>query len=259
MSPPLQKAVFSAEKLLSRTNGHIAVAISGANGNGHAHDASDLDALRAAIEKLTEKVDSLAQGGTLAAPNGTAPSLPGIGANVDQATLDKVRNEVEQIAARITLTKQEIASLKHPLAKEDKLTSASCELSAVVKATEEATTAIMQTAEHLDEIVREITTQVTDAYVISRLNEMSEHITKLFEACSFQDLTGQRITKVVKTLDYIEERVETMQVIWGRKDIEKIPVPENDLVRKDDGLSLHGPSDAAQGAISQDDIDKLFN
>jgi chemotaxis protein CheZ len=256
MSPPPQKPVFSAEKLLGRTNGHIA-AVTAANGNGHA--ATDLDALRAAVEKLTEKVDSLAQGGAVAAPNGTAPSLPGVGANVDQATLDKVRIEVEQIAARITLTKQEIASLKHPLAKEDKLSSASCELSAVVKATEEATTAIMQTAEHLDEIVREITTQVTDAYVVSRLNEMSEYITKLFEACSFQDLTGQRITKVVKTLDYIEERVETMQVIWGRKDIEKLPVPDHELQKVDAGLVLHGPSDAAQGAISQDDIDKLFN
>jgi chemotaxis protein CheZ len=88
---------------------------------------------------------------------------------------------------------------------------------------------------------------------------MTEHITKLFEACSFQDLTGQRITKVVKTIDFIEDRIETMQVIWGRKDIEKIPVPDNDLDKKDDGLVLHGPSDAAGGAISQDEVDKLFS
>jgi chemotaxis protein CheZ len=257
MSPPPQKPVFSAEKLLGRSNGHITAAV---NGNGHAHASTDMDALRAAVEKLTEKVDNLVTGGAVvAAPvNGTAPSLPGAGA-VDQATLDKVRAEVEQIAARITLTKQEIASLKHPLAKEDKLSSASYELSAVVKATEEATSAIMGTAEHLDEIVREITTHITDSYVISRLNEMTESITKLFEACSFQDLTGQRITKVVKTLDYIEERVETMQVIWGRKDIESLPMTDHEIQRVDAGLVLHGPTGADQGAISQDDIDKLFN
>jgi len=133
------------------------------------------------------------------------------------------------------------------------------ELSAVVKATEEATGAIMQVAEHLDEVAREITTHITDAYVISRLNEMTDSITKLFEACSFQDLTGQRITKVVKTIDFIEERVEMMQVIWGRKDIEKMPLPQDQISKTDAGLVLHGPSDASQGAISQDEVDKLFN
>mgnify|MGYP003340980292 CR=1 FL=1 len=51
--------------------------------------------------------------------------------------------------------REEIATLKHPLAKDDKLASASMELSAVVKATEEATGAIMQVAEHLDELARE--------------------------------------------------------------------------------------------------------
>jgi chemotaxis protein CheZ len=180
-------------------------------------------------------------------------------ASMDQAALDKVKAEVEAIAARITLTKQEIAALKHPLAKDDKLHSASMELSAVVKATEEATTAIMQVAERLDETTREVTSLVTDSYAISRLNEMSEQITKLYEACSFQDLTGQRITKVVKTIDYIEERIETMQVIWGKKDIEKLPIPEDDgIVKKDGDLELHGPQNAGQ-AISQDDIDKLFD
>jgi chemotaxis protein CheZ len=257
MSPPPQKPVFSAEKLLGRSNGHITATVNG-NGHAHSHTPTDLDALRAAVEKLTEKVDSLAQGG-LAVPNAVVASLPGVTASPDQTNFDKVRNEVDQIAARITLTKQEIASLKHPLAKEDKLSSASYELSAVVKATEEATTAIMQTAEHLDEIVREVTTHINDAYVVSQLNEMTESITKLFEACSFQDLTGQRITKVVKTLDYIEERVETMQAIWGRKDLENFAVPDQEIHKVDAGLVLHGPSDANQGAISQDDIDKLFN
>lgn len=252
MSPPPQKAVFSAEAHLGRVNGH-------GHGpkNGHAVETAGLDDLKAEIKRLGEKIDGLA-GGQLPVAGSTAVPQAGAG-TADQAALDKVRNEVEAIAARITLTKQEIAALKHPLAKEDKLSSASLELSAVVKSTEEATQSIMQVAEHLDELAREVTSLVTDSYVVQRLNEMTEYITKLFEACSFQDLTGQRITKVVKTIDFIEERIETMQVIWGRKDIEKIPVPEDEIHKKDDGLVLHGPTDAAGGAISQDEVDKLFS
>lgn len=251
MSPTYpQKPVFSAEILLGRSNGHAV--------NGHDETsiaAGDIESLRTEIRALGEKIDALAGGGGAPA---AAPGLPANATAMDQAALDKVRAEVEAIAARITLTKQEIAALKHPLAKDDKLHSASMELSAVVKATEEATTAIMQVAEHLDEITREVTSHVSDSYVVSRLNEMSEQITKLYEACSFQDLTGQRITKVVKTIDYIEQRIETMQVIWGKKDLEKLPIPEDEITKKDGNLELHGPQ-AANEAISQDDIDKLFD
>ncbi len=258
MAPPFpQKSVFSAEVHLGRTNGHGTnghAAKVPTNGAGHAVPDGDVAGLRAEIQALSAKIDALGKGGVAPAEAGAGIVTP----NMDQAALDKVKAEVEAIAARITLTKQEIANLKHPLAREDKLHSASMELSAVVKSTEEATTAIMQVAEHLDEIVREVTTHVADGYVVSRLNEMTEQITKLFEACSFQDLTGQRITKVVKTIDYIEERIETMQVIWGRKDIEKMAVTEDGIIKKDGDLELHGPQ-AATEAISQDDIDKLFN
>lgn len=253
MSPPPQKPIFSAELHLGRANGH-------SHANGHAEPASapaaGLDDLRAELKRLSDKIDAMSNRAVL--PGGPVAELAA--SAEDQAALDKVRHEVEAIAARITLTKQEIAALRHPLAKDDKLSSASLELSAVVKSTEEATQAIMQVAEHLDEITREVTSLVSDAYVVTRLNEMSESITRLFEACSFQDLTGQRITKVVKTIDFIEERIETMQVIWGRKDLEKIPVPDEDVIHKmDDGLVLHGPTDSAGGAISQDEVDKLFS
>jgi chemotaxis protein CheZ len=261
MAPPFpQKSVFSAEVHLGRTNGHGMNGHSTSHaGNGHAngsHAMADADVakLHAEIKALGVKIDGLAKGGIAPVAEGTIA----VASNLDQAALDKVKAEVEAIAARITLTKQEIANLRHPLAKEDKLHSASMELSAVVQSTEEATSAIMGVAEHLDEIAREIASHVTDTYVVSRLNEMTDSITKLFEACSFQDLTGQRITKVVKTIGYIEERIETMQVIWGRKDIEKMPMADDGIIKKDGDLDLHGPQAQAE-AISQDDIDKLFN
>jgi chemotaxis regulatin CheY-phosphate phosphatase CheZ len=45
---------------------------------------------------------------------------------------------------------------------------------------------------------------------------MNEAVVKIFEACNFQDLTGQRITKVVRALSFIEERVEAMMGVWNK-------------------------------------------
>ena len=53
---------------------------------------------------------------------------------------------------------------------------------------------------------------------------------KIFEACNFQDLTGQRITKVVGTLKFIETHIVRMMEIWGGleafKDIEAETIAE---------------------------------
>ncbi|HAQ00066.1 MAG TPA: hypothetical protein DCQ35_08595, partial [Rhodospirillum rubrum] len=76
------------------------------------------------------------------------------------------------------------------------------------------------------------------------------------EACNFQDLTGQRITKVVNTMKFVEERVDKMMAIWGResfRDLEEDPP----MIAAGDNRLLNGPQDVGKG-ISQDEIDRLF-
>jgi chemotaxis protein CheZ len=82
---------------------------------------------------------------------------------------------------------------------------------------------------------------------------------KIFEACNFQDLTGQRITKVVRALSFIEERVEAMMGVWNKREFETMPLPPG-MAAKDGDLDLHGPNkvDQSKGMISQADIDALF-
>jgi chemotaxis protein CheZ len=88
---------------------------------------------------------------------------------------------------------------------------------------------------------------------------MNEAVVKIFEACNFQDLTGQRITKVVRALSFIEERVEAMMGVWNKREFETMPLPPG-MAAKDGDLDLHGPNkvDQAKGMISQADIDALF-
>ena len=61
---------------------------------------------------------------------------------------------------------------------------------------------------------------------------MQERVIKIFEACNFQDLTGQRITKVVATLKFIETHIVRMMEIWGGleafKDIEAETIAERE-------------------------------
>jgi chemotaxis protein CheZ len=81
----------------------------------------------------------------------------------------------------------------------------------------------------------------------------------VFEACNFQDLTGQRITKVVNTLRFVEERIIKMMEIWGGADKFKDIEVELEHRMGDQGL-LNGPSlGTDQDIASQDDIDALFN
>lgn len=177
---------------------------------------------------------------------------------MDKEQIELIQVEIADISGRIKATKVEMAALRHPLAGEDKFAQASEELSAVVSSTEEATNIIMAATEELEEIVQEVRAQLPDGYQSSRINDMNDLIVRIFEACNFQDLTGQRITKVVRALSFIEERVDAMMGVWNRREFEAMPLPPS-VVHRDNDLELHGPAEhGVDGNFSQADIDALF-
>lgn len=177
---------------------------------------------------------------------------------MDIQQIDQIQAEVADISGRIKATKVEMAALRHPLAGEDRFIQASQELSAVVSSTEAATNTIMGCAEELEEIVSELKASTSDGYQKDRLGDMHEVVVRIYEACNFQDLTGQRITKVVRALSFIEERIESMMSLWNRREFEAMPLPPS-TTAMDGELELHGPSEETQtGNISQADIDALF-
>ena len=83
----------------------------------------------------------------------------------------------------------------------------------------------------------------------------------IMEACSFQDITGQRITKIVRSMKFVEERVDKMVQLWGRAEIENLASSldlSSEEDERDKRLNLSGPQ-MPDEAISQDDIDALFD
>jgi chemotaxis protein CheZ len=88
----------------------------------------------------------------------------------------------------------------------------------------------------------------------------------IYEACNFQDLTGQRISRVCDTLSFVEERVNRMVEVWGGLDsLSQIMAQEVENMRfQQEALGTHalaaGPAMiGADGYVGQDDIDALFD
>lgn len=174
-----------------------------------------------------------------------------------QAEVSMLKTELRALAVCIEQTKSEIAALKPTDSADDRLTVVASELDAIVVSTERATQQILEAAEKIETLTSEIQAHGADNYVSRVAEDINEAVVTMYEACNFQDITGQRITKVVRTLKYIEARIMAMVDIWGPDNIAEIIPKAHDEHRDEETKLLNGPALENQG-ISQDEIDKLF-
>jgi chemotaxis protein CheZ len=166
----------------------------------------------------------------------------------------RLYQELESLAEYIHRAKAELAQLRSDDLQSRYIASATDELDAIVGATENATNSILDHAEKLEDIAREL-----DPAIGQKLTEAT---TAIFEACNFQDITGQRITKVVKALKHIEERIEALVSAFGPemaavRAAEAAAAPEPGEKPSDQDL-LNGPQ-LPEAAHDQAAIDALFN
>jgi len=163
----------------------------------------------------------------------------------DQQTFEDLR----KISYQISDTKRDLADFRADEMHDEHIPQAGLELDAVVEATESATDKIMGAAEII------MAGDPSDPEAYSEM--VNNKVIEIFEACSFQDITGQRISKVVKTLNLIDEQIKC---IVDRMD--------NERTNKDDGGSrpsgeslltglLNGPALGGAG-IDQDEVDSHF-
>ncbi len=153
--------------------------------------------------------------------------------------------------------RQEIAAIYRPADDDNQFDSMADQLDAIVGATEEATNTIMEAMENNDEILARLREGITDTDHLACLDRIAANGAAVFEACSVQDITGQRVTKVVKSVSYVEERINALIEICGKDELESVDVKPEREKTADEKL-MHGPQLAGEG-ISQDDIDKLFD
>lgn len=169
---------------------------------------------------------------------------------------------VDDIQRRLEVTKAEISALESKgIGSEEKTSRTTDELRAVITGTEEATDTILAAAETIDAIAQRMAESPDDATKADG-QTIADAVIQIFEACNFQDISGQRITKVVESLRFIEERIASMIDVW--QTLNKVnaaaapPPPAEETVPPEKSL-LNGPSlKDDPGVVSQDDVDAMF-
>lgn len=166
--------------------------------------------------------------------------------------MDKVAVELRELLQFIDTAKSELVGIQAKSLSNRDIPDAGVQLDAVVAATEDAAGTIMDAADTLDTMSDQM-----DDDVGVKLGEIA---TNLFQASSFQDLTGQRISKVAKTLTHLEERLNALADAIGDDYVEPA---EEEIAVDDEGVAvndadlLHGPQLEGEGN-TQEEIDALL-
>ncbi|MDC7683916.1 protein phosphatase CheZ [Asticcacaulis sp. BYS171W] len=162
--------------------------------------------------------------------------------------LDKRRaEEFRIIAGYIAKAKEEIRELRPQDLSQERIPTAGAELEAITRDTENATHTIMNAAEAI------MGMDVSDPKAYKAA--VDDQVMQIFEACSFQDITGQRVSKVINVLKQIEERVGKLATTLGVEDKE-VPLTEKEIRARD--LLLNGPAIGGP-ETRQDAIDAMFD
>jgi chemotaxis protein CheZ len=158
--------------------------------------------------------------------------------------------EVEDLGRVIANARAEIAALEVDDITASHIPSATDELDAIVAHTAGATDSILEVCETLDRVAGGLSGEAAAS--------LQDATTRIYEACSFQDITGQRITKIVATLKTIDAKVAQMLAAFSsqphnapppRPSVERLPAASEQLT--------NGPQLPAN-AMGQTDIDKLL-
>jgi len=189
-----------------------------------------------------------------------ALSMEDVGALFEQlsATLHPPENstetgfsdEIRKLAIFIEQTKNEIVNIAGIQETQDK-EGATLHLDAVIKTTENATQTIMDAVDAIQATADKVGGECQKS--------VAESVTKIYEACNFQDLTGQRLSKVIKMIDEIDARINNLLKLSG-KQVTSSGQGKLEIVKPAPGNSGHllsGPQ-LPDAAPSQADIDALF-
>lgn len=158
-------------------------------------------------------------------------------------------SQVEDLANTVANARAEIVAIGADDITASHIPSATDELDAIVAHTATATNSILECCEQLDAMSVKLTAE--DSQTLQNV------ITRVYEACSFQDITGQRITKIVATLKSIELKVAQIIEVFG-SDSGTPDAKANPRAAAPEVQSLLNGPQLPTAAMDQSDIDALM-
>ncbi len=180
----------------------------------------------------------------------------------------KLRTDLQEIESSIHSTRKEMASLHVGAPSTVGMDQLSDELGAVVSQTAAAANTILTSAEAISNELISVRKHITNnADITPSLDQMELEVSKLFESCHFQDLTGQRIARICDTLSFVERQISRLTNIWGGLEsldhlleIESASKAHYESSIGDHALA-NGPkmTDEETGHVNQLEIDSLFD
>jgi chemotaxis protein CheZ len=176
----------------------------------------------------------------------SAAQAPALGEESIEASQVGARDERALLLAYIRAARSALADLAPNLMRVEHLPSAMNEIGMIVETTETAANQIIDAVDLILGLPRDLS---HEAYRSS----VEEKCSTLIEACAFQDLTGQRSTKVIETLLHIEDKLGKLAALIGDDETPQTP-PEQ---RAGDDVLLNGPAMPGEG-VDQDEIDAMF-
>ena len=234
---PRQREVFRIEEVSGKRVSPTAASPEAEAALRHAEIMTELRMLRQALCPR-EKLQAAA-----AADDGSAASKGDLG-----ATYEAVQR-----------TKREIATLVLTNFTNPEIGRVSQELKAVIGGTEDATHRILRASEEIEKAAKTLGAALKTTQDQQLARDIVNQVTGIFEACNFQDLAGQRISKVSATLKFLEEHILRLVEIWGGlEQLADVQPAAKAEIRKYPKL-VNGPMlEGDHGCVSQEEIDALF-
>lgn len=170
---------------------------------------------------------------------------------------EALKSEVIKLFQAVQDIKVELAAVKHPDSEMNHFSSVADQLNEIANETEKASNAIMQATEAISEVGDQLKDSMGSDAALPMFDVMSIQMNTIFEACGFHDITGQRISKIIKIVNLIEGTLNSLVTVVGEDGISALPLTKSPLAEGDD-IPMEGPA-LEGGGVSQADIDKLFD
>jgi len=153
---------------------------------------------------------------------------------------------LQYLSDHIRVTRDEIGALRASDGKTQMFSTTTDELEEIVTETARAANRIMDAAETVETVASTLAEPVI-------ANVLMGAVTSIYEASAFQDITGQRIGKIVRALQSLEEKLASLTSAFG-------PLQEGlaEQAAEGDAALLNGPQ-LEKNASNQTDIDALFD
>jgi chemotaxis protein CheZ len=126
------------------------------------------------------------------------------------------------------------------------------ELKSIRRDTDSATHTVLGEIEQIDDMAKTLAAALKSEQHRALAQDIQEHATRIYEACNFQDIAGQRIANALLAIEAVESQLARAAATLDERVTTQATTERNALV--------NGPRLTTDtGHASQDDVDLIFS